>query len=80
MRAGGAETIEGHLDATGPIQNERQPFDVTWTFLDKNGRWIGESQLRYFCRCRGGDIQIELVDIIRSFRARVMPYKTAVSH
>lgn len=80
VRAGGADHITITLDQTGTLQNDRQPFDVTWLFKDARGAILGESQLRYFCRLNGDQVQIELIDIMHAFRSRAIPMANAANH
>ncbi len=80
LRAGGAQTAHVRIDRIGPLQNARQPCDITWLFSDKNGGQVGTIQLRYFCRLQNGEVRIELIDIAENFQRCATRLSTLASH
>ena len=80
IRAGGAADVRVRLDHVGPLLNDRQPFDVTKTYLDEQGRALGTSHLRYFCRMSGDQILVELIEITEAFQMDTFPQMPAVCH
>lgn len=80
IQSGGATSVRVTIDEMGTLLDTRQPFDVTWRFLNRDDEQVGISQLRYFCRMRDGHPRIELVDILQSYRQERVTMATAVNH
>jgi hypothetical protein len=70
----GMRSVRVRIAGVTEMQGGRIPVSLSWEFLDANGRRIGLSSMRYFCRrSADGTLRVEMIEFTEIAFADAVP-------